>query len=257
MLQKDIDAIVEQCEVGRLLSWEELPLRHHNAPYYALRTECGRYFLKRYEHFTPNVDAGLDLITYLAGQGYPTVRVILNRGRMPHMGHDDTEVALFEFIDLPRTTAPARAHAAAIGDALGWLHATSAPFPIADTFLGHAEFYRRFQALPDLSWAPSAAREALSFMADLFPHLAASVRAGDAPIRICHQEFYLEHLRFDGARLAKVIDWDLVGLDHAFHDLGTTMGEWVSDEMDFASLGALLDAYEARRPLTEWERGHL
>jgi Ser/Thr protein kinase RdoA (MazF antagonist) len=71
-------------------------------------------------------------------------------------------------------------------------------------------------------------------------------------------DFELDHVRFAGETIVRVIDWDLAGADYFFYDLGTTMSEAVhADGVDILSLAALVDGYQARRALTDWERAHL
>jgi Ser/Thr protein kinase RdoA (MazF antagonist) len=231
--------------------------RAHNAPYYRLETTAGRYFVKRFKRFTPNADRGLDLAVFLHRRGYPAVEVMLTVDAAPHVTHHGAAVALFEYLELPVSTALGVGRATALGAALGALHALAADFPppLPETFLGHAEFAGRLAAVDPPAWMPAAVRDLIAAAQRAFPALAARP---DQPRGACHHEFGLEHTRFRGDAVAKVIDWDLVGDDYLFHDLGTTMTEAVGDDgIDFPALGALLRGYDQRRPLTVWERAHL
>jgi Ser/Thr protein kinase RdoA (MazF antagonist) len=121
--------------------------------------------------------------------------------------------------------------------------------------LGHDELLRRLRGIPPVPGMSDAARETLAFVADTFPSL---IVPADQPRGACHVDFELDHVRFVGETIVRVIDWDLVGADYLFYDLGTTMSEAVhADGVDFPSLVALIDGYQARRTLTDWERAHL
>jgi Ser/Thr protein kinase RdoA (MazF antagonist) len=253
----DAEAILEHYRLGRLVALTRLPVNAHNAPYYRLETAAGRYFLKRYKRFTPNADRGLDLAVFLRRRGYPAVEVVLTVDEAPHVTHRGAAVALFEYLELPVSTALGPRRAAALGAALGALHAVAADFPppLPETFLGHAEFGRRLAAVRPPAWMPAAVRDLIAAAQGAFPTLAARP---DQPRGACHHEFGLEHTRFRGDEVAKVIDWDLIGDDYLVHDLGTTMTEAVGAAgIDFPALGALLRGYDQHRPLTAWERAHL
>lgn len=124
-----------------------------------------------------------------------------------------------------------------------------------DTLLGHAEFLRRLRAIPPRLWLPRPAQETLVWMLGAFPAFAA---APDQPRGVCHAEFDLEHVRFAGDEVFRIVDSDLVGSDYLFHDLGTTLSKAVHAEaIDFPALATILSGYQMHRPLTPWECDHL
>jgi homoserine kinase type II len=239
-----------------LVGLARLPFAAYNAPYYRVETTTGRYFLKRYRSFTTNADRGLDLIAYLRERGYPAIEVLLSRGGSPHVAHGGAEVALFEYVELPGIDwALTLTRARAIGEGLGALHALARDFPLPDVSLGHAELLRRLLAIQPAPWMSEATRETLAFVADTFPSLTVPA---DQPRGACHVDFELDHVRFAGDSILRVIDWDLAGADYLFYDLGTTMSEAVhADGVNFANLAAIVAGYQTRRALTAWERTHL
>jgi Ser/Thr protein kinase RdoA (MazF antagonist) len=248
-------AILARYALGDLVTLAELPFQAHNAPYYRLETTCGCYFLKRYREFTPHVARGLDLIVFLRRHGYPAVEVQLSTNGTPHVSHGGTEVAVFEYLDSTADWPLTPARAAALGTALGHLHALAFGFSLPDTVLGHDEFQRRLRAMPARAWLPHPAQEALAWMNRAFPSFGA---APDQPRGACHVEFSMEHVRFLGEEVSRVIDWDIVGIDYLLHDFGTTLSEAVHPEaIDFAALAAIVRGYETQRALTPWERSHL
>jgi hypothetical protein len=89
----DAEAILAHYPLGRLRAITRLPVRAHNAPYYRVETDSGRYFLKRYRRFTPNADRGLDLAAFLHQRGYPAVEVMLTARCEPHVSHAGAAVA--------------------------------------------------------------------------------------------------------------------------------------------------------------------
>src|SRR5262249_52508639 len=119
----DVRSILAHYSVGELVDLVRLPFDSYNAPSYRVETTTGWYFLKRFKSFTANVDRGLDLVAFLRRQGYPAIEVLLNRDGSPHVTHNDAEVALFEYIELPGADwalPPTRARA--LGEGLGALH---------------------------------------------------------------------------------------------------------------------------------------
>jgi homoserine kinase type II len=251
-----VRSILAHYSVGELVGLTRLPFDGYNAPHYRVETTTGRYFLKWYKNFTENVDRGLDLIAFLRRQGYPAIAVVLSRDGSPHVRSGGTEAALFEYAELPGTDWALRPTGArALGEGLGALHTLAYDFPLPDVFLGHDELLRRLRAIPLAPWMPAAARETLAFVADVFPSLTVPA---DQPRGVCHVDFELDHVRFAGDTILLVSDWDLVGADYLFYDLGTTMSEAVhADGVDFPGLAAIVDGYQQRRALTEWERTHL
>jgi Ser/Thr protein kinase RdoA (MazF antagonist) len=251
----DVRAILAQYALGEVVAFAELPFHAHNAPFYRVDTAGGRYFLKRYRAFTHHEDRGLDLIAYLRRRGYPAVEVQPSAAGTPHVTHGGTEVALFEYLDFAEDWTLTSARAAALGAALGRLHTLAAGFNLPDTFLGHSQFLRRLRAIPARAWLPRPAQETLAWMHEAFPAFAA---APDQPRGACHVEFGLEHVQFVGDEVFRVIDWDIVGIDYLFHDLGTTLSEAVhADGVYFPALAAIVHGYEAHRTLTGWEHDHL
>jgi Ser/Thr protein kinase RdoA (MazF antagonist) len=252
----EIRSILGCYAVGDLTGIASLPLDSYNMPAYRVETTTGRHFLKRYKCFTVNVDGGLDLIVFLRRRGYPAIEVLLSREGSPHVAHGGAEVALFEYVELPDVDwalPPSRAHA--LGEALGAFHALAQDFPLPEVTLGHDELLRRLRAVQLMPGTSDAARETLTFVADTFPSL--TVPAGQ-PRGACHVDFELDHVRFSGDTIIRVIDWDLVGADYLWSDLATTMSETVhADGVDFSSLVALVAGYQTRRALTDWERTHL
>ncbi len=256
LTQQDATSILERYALGKLVGLTRLPFHAHNAPYYRLETTSGRYFLKRYRRFTEHVDRGLDLIAFLRRKGYPAIEVVMSRDGAPHVTHQGSEVSLFEYLELPEEDwdlPPRRARA--LGDGLGALHAFANGLPLPETLLGHDEFTRRLGAISDESWMPAGMRRTLATVRELFPSLTVPA---DQPRGACHVEFGLEHVRFAGDQVLRVIDWDIVGADFLFRDLGTTLSDAVHAEgIDFPALAAIVAGYDARRALTVWERAHL
>ncbi len=252
----EVRAILAQYALGELVGFTVLPLDAYNAPYYRVKTTSGHYFLKRYKAFTEHVDRGLDLIALLRRRSYPAIEVMLSRSGAPHVGHRGAEVALFEYLELPEgdwALPPRRAFT--LGEALGRLHALAQGFLLPDAFLSHGELLRRLRSIPAARWHTAEMRETLAYVANAFPALGVPA---DQPRGACHVEFGLEHVRFAGDAVLRVIDWDLVGADHLLYDLGTTLSEGVHTAgVDFAAVAAIVRGYDAQRPLTEWERAHL
>ena len=150
----------------------------------------------------------------------------------------------------PRTPA----HCAAVGAALGRLHVAS------------ATYRARLTNRRGPSWWRQAARAVRPFVdAQQNELLAAELKflTGFARVRMprgaIHGDLFCDNVLFVGERVSGIIDFGFAATDFLAYDLAITVNDWCIARPDSGALvpelvAALVDAYDAVRPLTPDER---
>ena len=170
-------------------------------------------------------------------------------------------VLVFDFVvgtspDRLATAAQARA----MGDALARLHATSVPsgVQLPNFAMGIAEM-TPFLAAVDAGQGAEGAVAAHPFVSRLramMPHFEALEADESLPVGLAHGDLFADNSIFDADepdRLLAIVDWEEICLVPHMLDLAmTVLG--CCPPGDEAMRSAMMDAYAARRPLTDAEQ---
>ena len=153
--------------------------------------------------------------------------------------------------------APQAVHCAAVGSMLARMH------------LAGRDYERRQPNLRSLPWwnetvpvvLPHIGHEAAALLrAELAyqNHVAASAAYAALPRGPVHADLFRDNVMFDGEQLTGFFDFYFAGVDTWLFDLAVCLNDWCIDlptgAHDAPRASALLDAYQAVRPLTAAER---
>lgn len=153
--------------------------------------------------------------------------------------------------------APAPVHCAAVGDMLARMH------------LAGQDYNRQQPNLRGLPWwnetapvvLPHLNEEAATLLrAELAyqNHIAASATYAALPRGPVHADLFRDNVMFDGDKLTGFFDFYFAGVDTWLFDLAVCLNDWCIDHAtgahDAPRAKAMIDAYQAVRPLTASER---
>jgi len=221
-----------------------------------------RFILTMYEERTEVRDLPffLGLMDHLSQHGCPVPATIHDRA-----GHAWREVggkaaALIEFLSGVSVSEPTPAQARAVGGALARVHLGASDFPLSrENGLGPAAWQTLIEgcghdglAAIDPALAPLVERE--------LPAIVAAWPQG-LPRSVIHADLFPDNVLMLGDHVSGLIDFYFACNDVTAYDVAVTHAAWCFDasgrQFDAAVSAALLEGYEAVRPLSEAERGAL
>jgi homoserine kinase type II len=220
---------------------------------YFVTTENKRLVLTLYERLpAEDLPFYLNLMAHLAQHGVPAPAPIADRSGTYFSVLNNKPASLVTRLDGAPQLTPDAAHCAQIGRTLAQLHVATA------TFLGRHANPR------GAAWRTQAARAVKRFLQPLQLGLLNSEMDAQRkmarrrlPHSAIHGDLFRDNALFVGAKLAGIIDFGFAATDALAYDLAITVNDWCIDaesELDAERTRALIDAYQAVRPLTDDER---
>lgn len=252
----DISNILNEYDLGKVINSSVISSPSSlNPRWNKIETSEGLFFLKQYRKGN-YVDEHFDFLKYLLYNDYPAVKIFNNKAGALKTSHNGQVFAIFEFIEGCKWDYTVNEkRAIEIGRNLGKLHRLGMDYPYSSVHVNYDYFYTLMKkGYGTLKKVPDNLKDALRFMYSNMPN--ADFLNG-APKSTCHVEFLKRHLVFRGDKLSKVLDWDIVSKDHMLSDLGTTMTTAFQDSLDYRILSKIIGAYNAERPLTQFEKNHI
>lgn len=263
---EDIAALITAYDVGTLVSAKGIAEGVSNSNWLIETTgrdgAGARYILTMYE-FRIDLDDlpyFLSLLDHLAARGCPVPRTIHDRAGALSRRIGDKAVALIEFLPGVSVSRPSEAQARATGTELARLHLAAADFPSArPNTMGIAEWQRLAaectpaglaQINPDLA----------EIVAGELPRIARDWPAG-LPQSVIHADLFPDNVLTLGDTVTGLIDFYFACNDVTAYDLAVTHLAWCWDtetgalRQDLSQ--AMIEGYEALRPLTAAERAAL
>jgi homoserine kinase type II len=157
--------------------------------------------------------------------------------------------------------APQATHCALVGDMLGRMHLAGRDYDREQPNLRGLAWWNQTApvVLPFLDGAASTLlRSELAYQ----NHVAASAAYAALPRGPVHADLFRDNVMFDegpgGVSLTGFFDFYVAGIDALLFDVAVCLNDWCIDlatgRHDAARAGALLRAYDARRPLQPAER---
>lgn len=243
--------------LGELQNLEGIEGGIENTNYFAT-TDQGAWVLTLFERLTAEqLPFYLRLMKYLAQRGIPVPEPAADaRGQLLH-SVCGKPAAVVNRLAGKSVLAPEPQHCAAVGDMLARMHLAGRDFELRQPNLRGLPWWNETAplVLPHLDEAQAALlREELAYQ----NHIAASSRYAALPRGPIHADLFRDNVLFDGDRLSGFFDFYFAGLDTWLFDLAVCLNDWAIDwptgRHDPLRAAAMLDAYQAVRPLEAAER---
>ena len=240
-----------------------------NTNYFAT-SDQGEWVLTLFERLThAQLPFYLHLMKHLAQHGVP-VPEPQSKLEGVRVGPDEDDIlhtvcgkpaAMVNRLRGKSELTPGPAHCAAVGGMLARAHLAARDYPLRQPNLRGLSWWNETVpvVLPYLD-APQSAliRSELAYQ----NHIAASSAYAALPRGAVHADLFRDNVMFAGTpeqpELTGFFDFYFAGVDSWLFDLAVTLNDWAVDlptgATDAPRTRALLDAYQAVRPLTDAER---
>jgi homoserine kinase type II len=258
--ESDLAELLADFDLGAPLSCKGIAEGVENSNY-LLETERGRFILTLYERRVraDELPYFLDLMQWLAKHGFPCPTPMADRqGRMMKTVRE-RPAALVTFLTGVSVQHPTAEHCRQAGEGLAQLHQAGRGFP-----------HRRENSLGQRVWAGMFGEAEKAVADTLQPGLAQRIAADlqalaegwptNLPSGPIHADLFPDNVFFVGDRFSAAIDFYFACDDALAYDLAVCLVAWAFDvDGRFAPerARALIEGYEALRPLSTVERGSL
>ncbi|WP_334135983.1 homoserine kinase [Tepidimonas sp.] len=253
--------LMQRLGLGRLIEMVGCAGGIENTNYF-VTTECDgqrqEWVLTLFERLSAEqLPFYLHLMKHLAGKGIPVPDPQADAsGEILHRVRGKP-AAVVNRLRGASVLAPQPAHCAQVGTMLARMH------------LAARDYEREQPNLRGLAWWNETVPVILPYLqpaqAQLLQaelayqnHVAASPAYQGLPRGPVHADLFRDNVMFDGDQLSGVFDFYFAGCDTWLFDLAVCLNDWCIDldsgAADPARTGALLQAYQAVRPLTAAER---
>ncbi len=256
--------LLTQLKLGELVELKGIQGGIENTNYF-LTSSDGTYVLTLFERLThAQLPFYLYLMKHLAERGIPVPDPVSDRHGDILLTVQDKPAAVVNRLRGQSELAPTPTHCAAVGDMLARMH------------LAGSDFAREQPNLRGLDWWAQTVPVVLPFLdasqstliqAELGyqHHIAASSAYAALPRGPVHADLFRDNVMFDGSpespELTGFFDFYFAGVDSWLFDLAVCINDWcihhdaTTDGQHHADkMQALLEAYQAVRPLTNAER---
>ncbi|AIT81342.1 homoserine kinase [Novosphingobium pentaromativorans] len=263
---EDMAGIIAAFDVGTLVSAKGIAEGVSNSNWLIetqdTNGEARRFILTMYETRTDISDLPffLGLLDHLAAKQCPVPRTIHDRDGASYRLHEGKALALIEFLPGVSVSEPTAGQARAVGAALAQVHLAAADFPDArENSMG----LKAWQEL--LGACGHDGLESIDpDLARLVEHelpLIASHWPSNLPRGVIHADLFPDNVLMLGDKVTGLIDFYFACTDVTAYDIAVTHAAWCfnADGTHFQPelSGALLEGYEAVRPLLPEERAAL
>ncbi len=248
----ELDAWLTRYAAGGLVDLAPIAAGIENTNYF-VTTDRGRYVLTLYERLpAAELPFYLNLMAHLARAGVEVPAPLPDRTGALFSLLNGKPAGLVARVDGAPIAAPDPDHCALVGAALARLHVAS------------QNYRARLANHHGPAWWRTAARAVRPFLDQAQAKLLDDEIAfqsgfgrGKLPKGAIHGDLFCDNVLFAGDRVAGIIDFGFAATDFLAYDLAITVNDWCVDEdgaLDAARLGAMVDAYDAARALTQDER---
>ena len=238
--------------IGTLVALEPIKAGIENSNFF-LTTTQGRYVLTLFERLpAAELPFYLDLMAHLARHGIPSPAPIADLSDQYLQQLNGKPAALVTRLAGRSLEQPGEKECAELGALLARMHLAGRSYPA----------YLENPRGP--KWWRFAAAEVRSFLdgqqiklLDDEMAFQAQHRFPDLPRGPVHADLFRDNALFEKGRISGVIDFYFAGVDCLLFDVAVCANDWCLDAshgLEAARTEALMDAYEAVRPLTPLER---
>ena len=255
---KDARDLLRRVPLGQLTALRGIQGGIENTNYF-LTTDAGEYVLTRFERLTAQqLPFYLYLMKHLAHRGIPVPdpQSDAKSGDILHKVCGKP-AAVVQKLRGQSQLQPQPVHCAAVGDMLAKMH------------LAGRDYEREQPNLRALPWwndtVPTVLPHLEQAQADLLQaelafqnHTATSSAYQALPRGPVHADLFRDNVMFEGEELTGFFDFYFAGIDTFLFDLCVCLNDWCIDHAtgahDAAKAQAMIDAYQAVRPLEAAER---
>ena len=251
---EELDAWLTRYALGGVTELLPIASGIENTNYF-VTTAKGRYVLTLYERLpTAELPFYLNLMAHLARAGVEVPAPEPDRTGALFSVLNGKPASLVTRIDGAPVEVPTPPQCAAVGAALARLHLASMSYrPRLSNRRGPAWWRQAARAVK-----PFLTREQTELL-DAELKFQTGFGRGKLPKGAIHGDLFCDNVLFHDGRVAGIIDFGFAATDFFAYDLAITVNDWCVDgaanmAVDADCAAALVDAYDAARPLTADER---
>ena len=254
---QELQVWLQDYAIGEVVELKGISSGITNTNYFVTTTQ-GKYVLTLFEHNTlEELPYFIDLMSHLSSHGVPCPQPIENNaGVSLHMLNGKPAV-LISCLNGRDISVPEPKHCAAVGAVLANMHVAG------QTFVEKV-FDQPHRNPRDIDWRIRTAEQVMPHLASADQQLLKDTLAFQAkldisalPRGIIHADLFRDNVLFDGDQVGGLIDFYYACNDVLAYDLAITVNDWcvqADGTLDHARVNAMLEAYQAIRPLTEAEQ---
>ena len=252
--------LFEQLNVGKLQQLRGIAGGIENTNYFAT-TDQGEYVLTLFERLShEQLPFYLYLMRHLAERGIAVPKPQANAAGEILFTLCGKPAAVVDKLRGASQLQPQPVHCAKLGDLLARMHVAGQDFAMQQPNLRGLPWQN--ETAPQV--CPHLRAEQLDLLQEELAYqnqIAASAAYAALPRGPVHADLFRDNVMFEGDTLTGCFDFYFAGVDTWMFDLGVCLNDWAINHADGshepARAQALLDAYQAVRPLTAEERALL
>lgn len=257
---KEARQLLRRLQLGKLLELRGIEGGIENTNYF-VTCEQGEYVLTLFERLTAEqLPFYLHLMKHLAHAGIPVPDPQADKhGEILHQVCGKP-AALATKLRGKSQLSPQEAHCAAVGTMLARMHLAASSYERQQPNLRGLPWWNETVpvVLPHIGAEPAALLQSeLAYQ----NHVAASSAYAALPRGPIHADLFRDNVMFEGEELTGLFDFYFAGVDTFLFDLAVCLNDWCIDLSTGAHAApraqAMIDAYQAVRPLTVLERALL
>ena len=257
---KEARELLRRLQLGKLLELRGIEGGIENTNYF-VTCEQGEYVLTLFERLTAEqLPFYLHLMKHLAHAGIPVPDPQADKhGEILHQVCGKP-AALATKLRGKSQLSPQEAHCAAVGTMLARMHLAASGYERQQPNLRGLPWWNETVpvVLPHIGAEPAALLQSeLAYQ----NHVAASSAYAALPRGPIHADLFRDNVMFEGEELTGLFDFYFAGVDPLLFDLAVCLNDWCIDLPTGAHAApraqAMIDAYQAVRPLTAHERALL
>lgn len=252
-----LEVWLQDYAIGELVELKGISAGITNTNYFVTTTQA-RYVLTLFEQNSlEELPYFVDLMTHLASHGVPCPRPIADKnGQCLHTLNGKPAI-LVSSLSGRDVESPTITHCSEVGRVLANMHLAGQSFEAQ--YPQHNSYNQR-----GADWRISTANKVLPHLSDEDQQLLQSTMAFQAqfdtsalPKGVIHADLFRDNVLFDETTLGGLIDFYYACHDVLAYDLAIAVNDWcvrADGSLDALRLNAMMNAYQAVRPLTEAEK---
>lgn len=253
----EAQALIDQLQLGTVIALQGIQGGIENTNYFVSCSQ-GEFVLTLFERLTlEQLPFYLQLTRHLAEKGIAVPAPQQDQAGQLLFMLNGKPAAVVQRLEGSSQLRPQVAHCAALGDTLARMHMAAQDFELQQPNLRGLPWWNETVPLV-LNYIPEHLQALLQSELQHQNEVAQYTAYTQLPKGPVHADLFRDNAMFVGERLSGIFDFYFAGVDTWLFDLCVVLNDWCIDlatgEFDQPRLQALLDAYQAVRPLTPDER---